>query len=636
MSVLNLVKTSFSSGELSPDLLGRGDLRSYENGAMKLRNVFVHPTGGISRRSGLRYLDTLDGVGRLVAFEFNTEQVYLLNFKDEAVDVYLDGVKIASFDTPWTEDQLSTIRWTQSADTLLVTHRDVPPRKITRSSDADWSVAEWQYEEVDDSLMQPYFKFEDDDLTFTPSGTTGDITITASKDFFSDDYIGLRFRLAEGEVLVTAVNSATEIAATVKVELSETDETKNWEEPAFSTLRGWPISVTFHQDRLVIGGSRDLPNRLWLSKSSDLMNFDLGEGLDDESIEFQILSDQVNAICAIFSGRHLQVFTSGSEWMVTGDPLTPSNIQLSRQTRIGSILKRYVPPLNVDGATLFAGANGDEIREFIYTDLEEAYQANDLAMLSKHLIKDPLDQDYDAVKRLLNVVVADGSMAFVTNYRTEKITAWSLAETDGRFLSVAVAGRNTYVIVKRNDSYFLEVFDDDLHTDCALTGDSEEPKKTWKGLEHLEGKKVKVRADEALINDCTVLDGAINLPYEVSQIEVGLGFFHQIEPLPPVITSGTSSIMQMRSYRLIDISFRVKNTSAFMAETTGKGYRHVLMPHLDTADFLDSPPTAYTGDVVVKAFGWIRDLQKPIWSVKGDEPLDLNILSVTTKIKVGE
>ena len=133
------------------------------------------------------------------------------------------------------------------------------------------------------------------------------------------------------------------------------EPTPDFEEPAFSALRGWPVTVAFHQDRLVIGGSRDLPNRLWLSKAGDLFNFDLGEGLDDEAIEFPILSDQVNAIRGVFSGRHLQVFTSGAEWMVTGDPLTPTSVQARRQTRIGSVVDRYVPPKNVDGATLFVG-----------------------------------------------------------------------------------------------------------------------------------------------------------------------------------------------------------------------------------------------------------------------------------------
>ena len=73
MPRLTTHKTSFTSGEISPRLLGRGDLTAYENGAAKMRNVFIHPTGGVTRRKGLRYADTARGDGRLVSFEFNTE-----------------------------------------------------------------------------------------------------------------------------------------------------------------------------------------------------------------------------------------------------------------------------------------------------------------------------------------------------------------------------------------------------------------------------------------------------------------------------------------------------------------------------------------------------------------------------------
>jgi hypothetical protein len=99
-------KTSFAGGEIAPQLLGRGDLRAYENGARRLRNVFIHPTGGVTRRHGLRFVDFTPGPGRLIAFEFNTEQVYLLVFSDLCIDVYRQGNRVARLDAPWTADQL--------------------------------------------------------------------------------------------------------------------------------------------------------------------------------------------------------------------------------------------------------------------------------------------------------------------------------------------------------------------------------------------------------------------------------------------------------------------------------------------------------------------------------------------------
>lgn len=46
MTRIRQVKTNFTAGEVSPELLGRGDLRAYDNGALALRNLFIFPTGG--------------------------------------------------------------------------------------------------------------------------------------------------------------------------------------------------------------------------------------------------------------------------------------------------------------------------------------------------------------------------------------------------------------------------------------------------------------------------------------------------------------------------------------------------------------------------------------------------------------
>ncbi|MCA1908918.1 MAG: hypothetical protein LDL39_11215, partial [Magnetospirillum sp.] len=298
---LTLAKTNFTAGELSLDMLGRGDLSAYANGAKRLRNVFIAPIGGVSRRSGLRHVDNARGRGRLIAFEFNTEQTYLLVLTDLHLDVYADGVHVAEMATPWTLAQLKQINWTQTADTLLVVHPEVKPRKLTRTSHSDWTITEWSFYTADSVIQQPYHKFAEDGVTLQPSGTSGTITLTASADVFVADHVGTRFRLQQKEVEITAISSPTQASATVKQNLVNTSAHKDWEEQALSAVRGWPTSVCFHQDRLVIGGSRDQPNRLWLSKSSDLFNFDLGEALDDEAIEFALLSDQVNAIRNVFS-----------------------------------------------------------------------------------------------------------------------------------------------------------------------------------------------------------------------------------------------------------------------------------------------------------------------------------------------
>ncbi|WP_448204524.1 hypothetical protein, partial [Azospirillum sp. sgz302134] len=571
MPRINQIKTNFTAGEVSRRLLGRGDLRAYDNGALSLRNLFIHPTGGVTRRSGLAFVDAARGAGRLVAFEFNTEQTYLLAFSDGTIDVYEDDARIATVEAPWTAAQLPQITWTQSADTLLVCHPDVPPRKLTRSGAAAWTLTEWTYVADGERLSMPFYRFGDTTVTLTPSGTEGAITVTASAAVFDPKHDGCRIRIQGKQLRVTGVVSATQVNATVLETLPNANATTNWDEQSFSPLRGWPVSAAFHQDRLVIGGSRDLPNRLWLSRSADLWNFDLGTGKDDEAIEFGILSDQVNAIRAVFSGRHLQVFTSGAEYMVSGDPMTPQNIQVNRQTRIGSPVDRSVPPRDVDGATLFVSRNGKEIREFLYTDTEAAYQANDLALLARHLVIKPRDQDYDQSRRLMFVVMEDGSLGALTVYRLEQVTAWTRLETDGAVRSVAVVGDEVYVLVERGVRWSIERFDDSLNLDAALVGDHDAPTAVWAGLDHLEGRTVAVVADGVVRANATVAAGKIVLDPPARHVEAGLPYTHRIEPLPVSLLgqAGGANLV-----RLVAVTFRLEETAALHADL-GRGVQEL-------------------------------------------------------------
>ncbi len=629
MARISINKSNFTAGEISPRLLGRGDLRAYGNGASTLTNVFIHPTGGLSRRAGLRYLDTVRDDGRLIGFEFNTNQIYLLVFTDSHVDVYRDDAKVADFSAPWSLAQLAEINWTQSADTLLVVHPEVPPKKITRTSDANWTVTDWTYHEEEDRIHQPHHKFAGEDVTIKPSATTGTITLTASADVFRSAHVGCRFRLATKEVEITSFTSETEAGAKVKETLTGTAATKDWEEQAYSSLRGWPASVCFHQDRTVIGGSRDLPNRLWFSKSADLFNFDLGEGLDDEAIEFAILSDQVNAIRAVFSGRHLQVFTSGAEWMVSGSPLTPGNIQMTRQTQIGSPTDRTVPPRNVDGATLFVPRAGFELREFLFADVEQAYQAADLAMLAHHLLDRTRDQDFEKSGRLFHMALDNGKLATVTIYRAEQVTAWARQETKGDFRSVSVVGEKTYVIAKRGERFTLEVFDESLNVDSGLTGSQETAKSTWSGLNHLEGETVKVLADGAVQSNRRVNNGSITLDRAATKVEIGLGFTHVVEPLPPIGDSGGIG-KSGGPVRPIAITFRLLDTAALRLNT-GRGFQEIPFKRFGES-VLDSRPQPFSGDRTIRAFGWRKDGTKPLWRIEQDTPLNFSLLSISTEL----
>lgn len=622
MPVVKRAKTSFAAGELAPELLGRGDLRAFDNGARRLRNVFIQPTGGVTRRPGLRHVTPLPGPARLIPFEFNTEQTYLMVLTHGALRVFLGDAVVATLAGPWTEAMLPQIGFTQNADTLLLVHPEMEPQRVTRAP-SGWSIAPWAF------LREPFFRFADPAMLIAASNTTGSITLQTSADYFHPNHVGVRLRIAGRRVHITAVTNAILATATVEDELTTTGPTADWDEAAFGTARGWPVTCCFHQDRLVIGGSRDLPNRLWLSRTGDLFNFDPGTGLDDEAIEFGLVSDQVNAIRGLFSGRHLQVFTSGAEWMVSGDPLTPSSIQLNRQTRVGSPVDRLVPPVDVDGATVFVG-RGQGVHEFAYTDVSDTYQANDLAILARHLVSAPVSMAYDQRQRLLHLVMADGSIATLTLYRAEQVTAWTRQETPGAFRAVAESEGVVWVLTERDGAFALERFEPGLALDAALTGTAAMPQDRWSGLAHLEGREVGVLADGAPRATTTVLDGAVMLDPPASEVQVGLAFRHQIEPLPPDLISASGAATG--PLRLVAVTFRLLDTAALSVDL-GRGAEPVAFRRLDTV-LLDAPPEPFTGDVTLRGLGWRRDRLKPVWRIEGDAPLPMTLLSVTSEIRM--
>lgn len=625
-----VTQTAFTAGELDPRMLGRTDLRAYENGAAKLRNVVVDTTGGVRRRPGMAYVATAPGPGRLVGLELGPNQAYLLVFSNLRIDVFRGGILRASVPTPWTEAQLAQIVWAQLGGSLIVTHPDVPPQRLRRESDSTWTLQEFAFaQKAGGVTCAPFARFADPGVLIQASSISGTVTLTTSVPAFEAEHLGGRMRLKGRQVELTNIQSSTQAIGLVVESLSDTDPTDDWDELAFSDARGWPVAVSFHQDRMVIGGSRDLPDGLWLSRTGRPLDFDLGTGLDDEAIAFRLASSEVQAIRAVVSGRHLQVFTSVGEWVVTGEPLTPTNIQVLQQSRVGSPRDRQVPPRDVDGATLFAARNGREIREYLFTDTEQAYQAADLALLARHLVYDPVDQVFDQGHRLLFVVMTDGSMGTIALYRSAEIAAWSLQKTGGRILSIAVVQTTIMILVERANGVFVEQLDEEMFVDSGLRLTEDEPTTVWHGLAHLEGQLVAVVADDASVEKSLVSGGQLTLTKPARALVVGLPYTHVIEPLPADPLPGRG---QALAYRPVQVTLRLFGTRNVRIDT-GDGLREVPL-HTIGEGPMNRSPSPFSGDKSLRALGWRRGSAQPPWRIEQDAPLPCMLLSATTEVKV--
>jgi len=99
MARVHPFQTNFTAGELTPKLAGQVDFKKYNNGVEILENMTVFPQGGATRRYGSRFVAEVKDSSkttRLIPFEFNIEQSYILEFGDQYIRFFKDNGQITN------------------------------------------------------------------------------------------------------------------------------------------------------------------------------------------------------------------------------------------------------------------------------------------------------------------------------------------------------------------------------------------------------------------------------------------------------------------------------------------------------------------------------------------------------------
>jgi hypothetical protein len=213
------IQSNFSTGELDPLVRARIDLAQYNNALAKATNIVIQPQGGLRRRPGSKYITELpsaaaDGV-RLVPFEFNVNDSYMLCFTNNRMHVIKDGIQITNINgsgnpyltTTITSAMLSSIVWTQSADTMIIVQEDLQPQLLVRgATDSSWTISAISFDSI------PKYAFDlqvfEPKATLTPSAVSGNITVTVSA-YHSD---------------TGSLQAATTTSVTLKAAASATDD----------------------------------------------------------------------------------------------------------------------------------------------------------------------------------------------------------------------------------------------------------------------------------------------------------------------------------------------------------------------------------------------------------------------------
>ena len=273
MSRTQQYQASFTVGELDPLLRGRIDLQQYYSSVDLADNVVFEPQGGFSRRPGTRFVHDLTADNpsnsvMLIPFEFSTTQKFMIvasafnTASTIRLRFFADQTQIENLNSTTNEYidfavgtlygvsafDLQKLYFTQSADTLICTHENFAPFKITRgANNQTWTVAAL-------TLTKPQSAFtistSNPSGTITPDAVTGVVKITASSGVFTTNHIGQYINVTNdfGRARIYERVSSTVVNVITEVPFAKEDTAiangawalETGYEDCWSDTRGWP------------------------------------------------------------------------------------------------------------------------------------------------------------------------------------------------------------------------------------------------------------------------------------------------------------------------------------------------------------------------------------------------------------
>lgn len=651
------IQTNFSTGELDPLLRSRVDLAQYNNALAKATNVVIQPQGGMRRRPGTKYMAELpnsstasaaNGV-RLVPFEFSVDDSYMLCFTHNRMYVFKDGAQVTNINgggtayltTSITGAMLTQLCWTQSADTMILVHEDLQPQRLVRgASDSSWTISSITFDSI------PKYAFTLTTTTpssghLTPSAVSGNVTLTSQHAIFTSADLNQYINASpQGRARIIEVVSNTVVKAVTEFPFFSTSNIAqgSWEiesgyQDVWSSGKGWPRTVTFHEGRLYFGGSKSRPSTIWGSKIGIFYDFMPTVSLDDDAVEATLDTSQLNVIVDMISGRDLQVFTTGGEFFVPQsgtDPITPLTLIFKAVSRNGT--KPGIRVQSLESGSVYVQRQGKSVNEFLFSDSQLTYVTQRISLLSGHLLKTPSrialrrGTSTDEGDLLMMTNADDGTMAVFSIMRSQQITAPSEFITDGEFKDVAIDVTDIYTVVKRTFNgtarYFVELFGYSYFTDCAFVGGAAASKSS---LPH-EGKALNVICDGVPQSNETVSSGSVTFDRASStSYEVGLPFTVYAKTMPVEIKLQTGTRLAFKK-RITEINAVVDDTQHLNLNNNPVPFRTFDNP------LLDDPEPEFTG--IKRVNGVLGYSREAAVEVSQSLPLKMTLLGLEYKVAV--
>lgn len=639
-------QAAFTAGLLDERLSGRKDVGIFWLGCRTLRNVIVNPQGEAGTRPGLAHFAYIDMAATglpddtplaQAPFVFSSGETFLITFAAGNIFVHdaTSGTQVARFappTSPYTAADIPNLRWQQIADTVVICDGARRMKKLVREV-AGWSMSDWTWAGVDQQY-QPFAKFVDPLITVKPSARTGAVTLTFSAPV-TGNWNGRLLRIKGVAVKITSHSTSTSMTCAIIQEPDETSQlvdtkaTTDWQEQAFSSVRGWPRCVVLHQNRLWVAGTPLMPTRVWSSVSDDFNKIWEDTGEDDQSINVATNAGTYDPIQFLISGRRgLEIYTTGGEFIIPsaeGEPITPKTVSIRAPTEYGCM---NVLPAKLDGVTIFAQARGGSIRQFVYDWEQESMVATSLVVRVPELIEAPVAMasvsDAFGLKVDLLLVANDaGAIGALCWNRDQQVAAWAEWTTPGTILALTKVQSDIFVAIRRDGdgpSFRIERFTVGCRFDAEITATAVDPTDTWARPLPLKHQAIQAWADGRFIGDAP--PGDIALPAEASTLTIGVPIDWRMKPMRVERSQGT----------LAGKPRRVAKTTVLVRDTAGLLIDGQPISAQPFDDAIEAAVPTVSGEYSVTGLGWSRD---PAPELTRTGPFPVNVQALIFHVAAG-
>ncbi len=630
------VQRQFSSGEIDANYEGRTDSLLYQNGAKKCKNFFINANGGMAKRQGFERIIDLPSNARILSSPTIADYGLILiavppqNGQSSQILVYNDNFqKITTISLNHSPTELAELQIADTAFGVFLVHENYPVTKFNYNPiTKNLSLDVFSFTTKSRMAGSPFAKMASESTFITPSGTSGLIILTANIDYFTSPlFIGQEMRVNGGEVIIYQINSPREVRASVRSNLTSTNIDYQFSEAIFSRLYGYPRTMTSYRGRLIIGGCRSFPNRIYASKILDNKDFSLGANNDDDGIEVAITAQGYEKIQYIYPGRYLQIFTDSGEWIINSDVLTPSNISVVAGKQFGIAHHRQVA--QIDNKTIFVSRYNNYLAEQQWSQLAGELQTQILNFANRELTNGCHDLIYQGAMKYLFAINKLGNLIAYSQHTTENIYGFSEFITHGQFISLGIYQQQIMAIINNNGNYFLAKLSADgtETTDFAQNitiNDSGQLPSFWQNKSlSLFDEQQKFLGIFQSDNQAVIAFRGGNKNYKI-----GANINAIYQPLPRFENPIDGN--DHKSYRLLRLSFNLYQSQAI----------NLIINDTENLLFFDDGLSdeiaLYDGWYSHSFLGWHQQSSDILWWVRHNYPYKLHILSTKEYYQINQ